>query len=282
MPHGLLSTGFWRIKLYSRRFYRDSLDTGRFTSLVLAYRESDLWIGWNKKGAAKELGDQLAAAAYQQLVACHTELKDMIDANPEFLKAETALRDCTASGELTKEMLQASIASDVGPMAAVAGAVAEQTGRYLKNSFDLDEIVVENGGDLWFSLHEPLHVMVYAGLSSLSNKFSLCIKNHLESCGLACSSGKIGPSLSYGRADAALVLADNAALADAFATALGNRIHALSDLETAVKELCPKKQSDKDTTGALQPDRRQIRGALVIMADRMAAAGDISLGPPLA
>lgn len=282
MPHGLLSAGFWRIKLYSRRFYRDSLDTGRFTSLVLAYRESDLWIGWNKKGAAKELGDQLAAAAYQQLVACHTELQNIIERSPAFLHSETALKDCTPEGCLTHQMIKASRAANVGPMAAVAGAIAEQTGHHLKESFDLDEIIVENGGDIWFSLHEELRVMVYAGLSSLSNRFSLCIKNDLDSCGLACSSGRIGPSHSYGRADAALVLAKNAALADAFATALGNRIHAADDLQAAVRDLCLYTRLDKNAAEKITTLRPQVRGALVILADRMAAAGNIELGPPLA
>jgi ApbE superfamily uncharacterized protein (UPF0280 family) len=157
-------------------------------------------------------------------------------------------------------------------MAAVAGAIAEAVGRDLVQRFGLREAVVENGGDLWICVAEPLALAVYAGLSSLSGGFSVLIDPAQSPCGLACSSGSIGPSLSFGKADAAVVLADDAALADAWATALGNRIRRAADLEGALRSVL----SAEDAC----PAEFRPRGALAVLADRLAAAGSIRLGPP--
>ena len=154
-------------------------------------------------------------------------------------------------------------------MAAVAGAVAEAVGSSLYSDFGLDEIIVENGGDLWIYARNPLWVKVYAGLSSLSEKVAVEVSGG-KPFGLACSSGTVGPSLSFGKADAAVVLAENAALADAWATALGNRIHNTGDLESTVANV---------VESAAKASTTSQFGALAILGDRMAAAGAIRLGP---
>jgi hypothetical protein len=55
--------------------------------------------------------------------------------------------------------------------------------------------------------------------------------------GLCTSSGTVGPSLSFGKADAAIVLANSAALADAAASALGNRVQSAEDIQPALEYL---------------------------------------------
>lgn len=175
-------------------------------------------------------------------------------------------------------MLRAGAAAGVGPMAAVAGALAEILGRSLAERFGLRELVVENGGDLWIRVREPLRVSVYAGLSSLSGKFSLLVDAERGApmpCGLACSSGTVGPSLSFGKADAAVVLAADAALADAWATALGNRVRRAEDLEPAVLRTVEVRRTALGGETVDAP-----AGALAVLADRLAAAGCIVLGPP--
>ena len=151
-------------------------------------------------------------------------------------------------------------------MAAVAGAIAEEVGRALQRAFSFREIVVENGGDLWLSVEEPITLSIYAGLSALSEKIGIVVAPELCPCGVATSSGTVGPSLSYGKADAALAVSRDAALADAWATALGNRCKSWCGAEEAVRTL-------------VGPDRPDLLGALVIMADKLAAAGAIRLAP---
>ena len=80
--------------------------------------------------------------------------------------------------------------------------------------------------------------------------------------GICTSSGKVGPSLSLGLADAAVVLAPSAALADAAATAVGNRVRSADDMEAALE---------------LGQSIRGVTGIVIITGDRMGARGDVKL-----
>lgn len=171
-------------------------------------------------------------------------------------------------------MLRAADTAGVGPMAAVAGAIAQGLGQALCERFEFNELIVENGGDIWMRIQAPLDISVYAGLSSLSQRFSLIIEGEKDkpySCGVACSSGTVGPSLSFGKADAAVVICPDAAGADAWATALGNRIHSPTDLEEAVSGI---------VNASVRDNSMKALGALVVLADRLAAIGKVKLGPP--
>ena len=78
--------------------------------------------------------------------------------------------------------------------------------------------------------------------------------------GICTSSGTIGHSFSYGNADAAVVISQNPILADAAATALGNRIQNKEDLDTCFHFL---------------EDIDEIEGALVIFRDKIALWGEL-------
>ncbi len=160
-------------------------------------------------------------------------------------------------------MLAAGLEAGVGPMAAVAGALAEAVGRALAREFAMYEIVVENGGDLWLSLREPLVAAVYAGLSSLSGTFG--VRLGPGEWGLGCSSATVGPSLSLGQADAAVALARGGAAADAWATALGNASTSRLDPGRGI--------------AALRAAGRGPLGALVVAGPALAAAGELTLAP---
>lgn len=191
--------------------------------------------------------------------------------------------DDASAPSIVRAMLRAGLAAGVGPMAAVAGAVAEEVGAGLKARFGLREIVVENGGDLWIDVAEPLVVALYAGISSLSGRVGVVVPPELCPCGLATSSGTVGPSTSFGKADAALAIAGGGAEADAWATALGNRCRSWTEAEAAVGELGP---TGREAAAAPPPrgDRaaaslRRPKGVLVVMADKLAAAGALRLAP---
>ncbi|MDP2791780.1 MAG: UPF0280 family protein [Rectinemataceae bacterium] len=253
-------------KPYVERFYREGMGA-RFHSWTLAHKESDLWIGvdpasWSPamEGVAKEalLAARSEIEAYGAL---HTGPKGFFD-------SLEPLEDDASAPLLVRTMLAAARSTavgkcpGVGPMAAVAGAVAEHVGRALQDAFQCAEIIVENGGDLWLAFTRPLEIAVFAGDSPLSGLVGVEIDAELSPCGLCTSSGTVGPSLSFGRADAAVALCRDAATADAWATALGNMIQSASDIEPSLEQL---------------REAEELLGALVVMGDKMGIRGQFRL-----
>lgn len=206
----------------------------------------------------------LSREALTVLVAVRGEIEAHIGADPAFATAlgplvapDSPLPDSVAA------MYAAGGAAGVGPMAAVAGTVAGAVGRRL---LDLSrEVLVENGGDLYLALERPAVVGLYAGASPFSSRLGIRIEPEDTPLGVSSSSGTVGPSLSYGRADLATVLSPDPALADAVATALGNRIEAAGDLEPGV-------------AWALAVPG--VTGALAVCGDRLSAAGRVEFTEP--
>jgi hypothetical protein len=120
----------------------------------------------------------------------------------------------------------------VGPMAAVAGAIAEHVGRALARSSAT--VVVENGGDIFALAAEPIRLALYAGVGSAFSGLSFEV-TPAAGLGVCTSSGRVGPSLSMGRADAVVAIAADAADADAAATAFANRVHGPGDIDRALR-----------------------------------------------
>ena len=157
--------------------------------------------------------------------AVHTvrhQLKRHIRRCPDFKNALTPIRPETSMPAVIRRMCTASQKVGVGPMAAVAGAVALVS---LKAILDhgADEAVVDNGGDIACFIRHPLTVGIFSGLDHRGD-FALELPPQDRIQGVCTSSGTIGPSRSFGTCDAAVVLSDDILLADAAATALGNRI----------------------------------------------------------
>jgi ApbE superfamily uncharacterized protein (UPF0280 family) len=119
-------------------------------------------------------------------------------------------------------MTAAGQTTGVGPMAAVAGAIAEAVGQALGRYSG--EVIVENGGDIFMVLSEPVTIGLYAGQSPLSMRMGLRLESDGKPLAVCTSSGTVGHSLSSGRADAVCIVARQCALADAAATAVANRI----------------------------------------------------------
>jgi len=161
------------------------------------------------------------------------DLKAYLARDPGF---ETTLRPRYAlagAPAIVLRMIEAARACDVGPMAAVAGAVAQVVGEALLA--ESRQVIVENGGDIFLYTARPRTAAIYAGASPLSGTLGIKVGRLNQPLGLCTSSGTVGPSLSFGKADAAIVLAQSAALADAAATALGNRVTTAADIEPALE-----------------------------------------------
>jgi uncharacterized protein len=240
----------------SGRIYRRESPGGRFISFTVKVKETDLWIAVNPESYRDDLVSDVEAA----VLAIRRPLEQYLAANPQL---QAAFEPCLVepdSPPVIIEMVRAANKTGVGPMAAVAGAVAEQVGLFLLES--AEEVIVENGGDIFLKVNEPVVVGVYAGNSFLSGKLALQIDPGQTPLGICTSSGTVGPSVSFGSADAAIALAPSSALADAAATALGNRVRSEEDLQQAI-------DFAKQIEGLI--------GALLIIGDKIAAWGDLNL-----
>ena len=118
-------------------------------------------------------------------------------------------------------------------MAAVAGAIAEAVGEALLPASP--ELIIENGGDIFLASSRPRRVGLYAGRSPFSGRLGLRIDPTLTPLGICTSSGTVGHALSFGEADAVVVLSPDAALADAVATAAGNLVKSKDHIPRAIE-----------------------------------------------
>lgn len=124
--------------------------------------------------------------------------------------------------EIAKLMASAASRMGVGPMAAVAGAIAHLAVVAMQEK-GASHAVVDNGGDIALLLAEPITVGIFAGESTIKD-IGFRFEPRKGIFGICTSSGTVGPSISLGKADAATVIAGDAVIADAAATALGNAV----------------------------------------------------------
>ena len=238
---------------YTNRFYRNLVNPDQGVSFQIQEGESDLWIHTDRPR------ETLARKALREV---RQILIDHIEVNPEFETSLDPLPPCPDCPKVIREMLKAARIAQVGPMAGVAGAVAEWVGRALLED-GAAFVLVENGGDLFlYRPSFPTTIGLFAGQSPLSLKVGLRIPPTTAPLGIATSSGTVGPSLSFGKADAVCAISPNAILADAAVTAIANRIQTPEDLETAL------------TWGASMGG---ITGIVAIVRDSFAAWGNVEL-----
>jgi uncharacterized protein len=199
---------------YGERAYRRIQAQGDLVSSFVRISETDLHI----------LADRNVERQARELVLQYRmQLEGYIARQPAFLTALLPLPVDDLAPPLVRDMLQAGLTADVGPMAAVAGAVAESVGRSLLLQ-GVQEIIVENGGDIFLSRKKDCTVAIFAGQSPLSNKVGVRIAGKDMPAAICTSSGTVGHSLSFGDADSVTVLASSTPLADAVATRLGNEV----------------------------------------------------------
>ncbi|MDI6800007.1 MAG: UPF0280 family protein [Actinomycetota bacterium] len=237
--------------MYQDRFYRDWLGGIDLVKFEVQIDESDLMIAADRN---------LYPQGLQAVIKYRGQLESYITVNPTFETSLVPVAPSIIAPEIVARMCAAARRANVGPMAAVAGAIAEFVGRDLLK--DSKEIIVENGGDIFLKSRKKRRVAVYAGDSPLSGKVAVVIESKRTPIGICTSAGSVGHSLSLGRADAALVISKDTILADAAATAIGNLIHDPGDIEEGL-------QLAKRISG--------VEGALIIMGDKMGAWGEIEV-----
>ncbi len=241
---------------YIQRTYRALPDPGNLVSSFVKISETDLHI----------LADREVADLAQKLVLQYRlQIEKYIRQHPEFASALLPLPADPLAVPIVKEMLAAGSTAGVGPMAAVAGVIAEYVGRGLLKS-GCREVMVENGGDIFINRSEDCTVAIFAGESSLSLQTGLKLARNTMPIAVCTSSGTVGHSLSFGLADSVTVIAKSTPLADAAATRLGNEVGRAAGGSTGIKRALAK---SRDIAGVL--------GVVVICGEKIGAVGDVEL-----
>jgi ApbE superfamily uncharacterized protein (UPF0280 family) len=234
----------------AERNYRQWVGSG-LCSFKVCVKQSDLLISAER---------ELVESAEQALGRVRADVESYVAQDTEFLTTLEPYTPRPDAPSIIQEMAKAGRLCGVGPMAAVAGAVAEYVGNALLA--ESRQVIVENGGDIFLHTAQPCTAAIFAGSSPLTGRIGVRIERVNQPVGLCTSSGTVGPSLSFGRADSAIVLAGSAILADAAATALGNRIQDESDIQPALEAF-------QTIPGLL--------GAAVILGEHLGAWGEINL-----
>jgi ApbE superfamily uncharacterized protein (UPF0280 family) len=202
----------------------------------------------------------LRSKARKSIMKYRTILKKYISSHPLFLTTLEPFPVEKDAPLIVKAMAEAGEKAAVGPMAAVAGAIAYFVGEELSRFSP--EMIIENGGDIFLKSSQDRLIGIYAGRSPLTGKLGLEIAGCDIPIGISTSSGTVGHSLSFGKADAVVVIAETAVLSDAIATGIGNLILHPSDISAAIERA-------KKITG--------IEGIVIIKDEEIGMWGDIKV-----
>jgi Uncharacterized conserved protein len=235
---------------YRERSYRSRFSNDERRWFCVKFLESDLWIGVDS-GSYRA---SMEADTYAMLVDLRRQMDAYLLMDPAYKAALTPYDAGLEAPAILKEMSRVSHKTGIGPMSAVAGAVAKKVAEFLGTK----EVIVENGGDIYAQAASDMDISVFAGQSPLSEKIGLHIPAADFPLGICTSSGTIGPSLSLGRADAVMIVCKDVLLADSYATAMANRIKTVNDLQSVIDRIS---------------DLPDILGAIAVKDDRMAITG---------
>lgn len=208
---------------YVERKYRELMKAPDLVSFRVKIQESDLYVL-----AEKELKQET-----ERLVSFYrSQIENYILIDPLFKITLEPHKIKENAPQIVKEMAFWSGKAGVGPMASVAGAISEFVGKELLNY--THQVIIENGGDIFISTKKERRVAIFAGESPWSNKIGILIPPN-STLGICTSSGTVGPSLSFGKADAVVIVSISSLFSDALATAIGNIIKKPEDIELGLE-----------------------------------------------
>ena len=238
-----------------KRTYRSFIARNGLTSFQVRHQETDLHIQ-----SDRNLEDKVST----WVIEVRLSIEVYARSHPGFLESYTPLPDDPFAPSIVRDMLESSAIAGVGPMAAVAGAIAQHIG---KRCVELTsgEVIVENGGDIFLWVFEPITSAIWAGTSPLSGRVGIAIAPPGRMpLGICTSSGTVGHSRSLGKADAVTVISQPVSLADATATSIGNMVKTDRDIDSGLNAL-------KKIPGIL--------GGVIIKGTKLGIWGQIELVP---
>lgn len=234
-----------------RELYRRGIAANELVQSRVVVKETDLLVL-----AEREINGMVRDIVLTQ----RDRLERYIAGNPSFRDALLPVHVPATAPGIVKSMARAGLASGVGPMAAVAGAVCEAVAAGVGEG--VRELILENGGDLYVASARERIVGIFVGKEAHGGAVGLRVAPDRTPLGICTSSGRIGHSLSLGDSAAATVLARSCALADAAATAVGNRVRGRDGVREGLA-------AARDIPGVL--------GVVVLRDGRLGAWGDVEI-----
>ena len=239
--------------MHQVRSYRNIIHSNSLLPFRVVVQETDLLVHAYTK---------LEQETKELVLQVRGYLEAFIKRHPAFATALAPWDLSEPAPNIVADMVNAGRKARVGPMAAVAGAIAEHVGQGLLKM--TDHVIVENGGDIFFKTDTPVTVGIFAGQSPLSLQLGIRLIADQKPVAVCTSSGTVGHSLSFGNADAVCVVSHCCALADAAATSLANLIESDRDIETAIEK-------GKGIDG--------IRGLTIIVGNKIGMWGELEVVP---
>lgn len=240
--------------MYAERTYRNQVYSGRMRiSFRVVVKETDLFI---------RAGEDLKEIARESVLRHRGYLEHYIRQHAGFVETLVPTTVRGPAPAIVREMAVAGQQAGVGPMAAVAGAIAGCVGQDLLAH--TGDVIVENGGDLFIKSREPVTIGIFANQSPLSLRIGLRVDAHRQPLAVCTSSGTVGHSLSMGKADAVCILSASCSLADAAATSVGNHVKTVGDIHNAI-------EIGKNIKG--------VDGIIVIIKEKVGMWGDVEIVP---
>ncbi len=231
------------------RFYRQNNTDSKWITSTFKVDTTDLLI--------RSIAD-VSTIAVPLIKEIRHKIQSHIKQNENFLHSLKPLYGYTNNDYVIQDMYSAAEQANVGPMAAVAGTIAEAIGKRLTTVSN--EIIIENGRDIFLTINSPAFISIFPGNIFFKDSIIIKLDPSLSPCGVCTSSAKIGNSISFGKADAVTIIAKNTAYADAMATSICNEIKCLSDIENVLSKI---------------QGNNNILGACIIYKDKLAACGNI-------
>ena len=241
--------------MHQKRTYRNLTQKENLVSFRVAVKETDLFVHATRP---------LEEITKDFILRHRGYIEAYIEKYQDFAKTFNPWRINGPAPVIVKNMAKAGEKAGVGPMAAVAGAIAEHVGHDLLSYSD--EVIVENGGDVFIKADSPVTVAIYAGGSPLSMRIGLRVDSVKKALAVCTSSGTVGHSFSLGKADAVCVVSESCSLADAAATSICNQVRSKTDIQKAV-------DFGKSIKG--------VAGLIVIMGDEIGLWGKLEIVPIL-
>ena len=229
--------------IFEPKSYHHYFREGRFMGFSIVINRNSFWIGTDPFSFKPEM-KELAEERIKTVIG---ELENYMADEPFFKKSLKPCEVTEAAPEIIKKAAKAAFLGGTGPMAAIPAVLCETISEAMLANFQLEELIVEDGNNLYLKLQESLNVCIFAGESPLSEMAGINIKPEQTPVAVCSSSGTKGSLLNYGKADVVLVASANAALAGALATGFNNLLKKPADVE----KVLARAKAIPEVTGAL-------------------------------
>lgn len=240
--------------------YQNNQEDSELRHFAVNCNNTGLWISVN---------NSVYSAQFEQDSLKHanklcTQLADYIAADAPYASSLKPYQPQPSCPPIARLMADVTQIVGVGPLTAAAGAFPQEIARRLETKYAISDLIIENGDGIYLRSRTPRRIMIPAGRLPQASQLCLEIDPCLSPLGICTSSGTAGTFFNLGKADAVTVLAKDAALASAYATAIGNMIKNQDDIATALE---------------YSAAQSAILGIVIIIGDKISCQGNINLVP---